>query len=283
MKLDPYEIYVYAGWATLGSAKFMGTLHVGFSRGKEVPWFEFDAPWLNSGDGIDLDPELRLLRDKIYPKQGLFGALADASPDRWGRRLMLRREARVAKAEGRSPKTLTEIDFLTGVDDFGRMGALRFKRSMAGHFLEVSDKGSCPPITDLRALQQASLALDGDDDSKVDAALLLLLRPGGSLGGARPKANVIDAKGALWIAKFPSQSDDYDVGGWEEVTAQLARAAGLQVSKSKAEKLGRYPHHTFLTERFDREGSERRLQYASAMTLLGKRDGESEDTHFQVY
>ena len=280
MRYEPHSIFVFADWSALGSPRLIGTLHVGYVRGKEVPWFEYSDAWLKSGLALEFDPELKPLRNKIYPAQGFFGAFADASPDRWGRKLMLRREARQSKSEGRAAKLLTQVDFLLGVDDFARMGALRFKNDLDGPFLDAGDQGACPPLTELRALQHASLMIDSDDERKVDAALKLLLRPGGSLGGARPKANVIDPSGALWIAKFPSDADDHDIGGWEELTAQLARGAGIDVSRSRAEKLGGHRHHTFLTVRFDREGPRRRLLYASAMTLLMKRDGESEDCSY---
>lgn len=280
MKNELKTIYVFASWPSLAVPTLVGLLNIGSTRGKESQWFEFDLDWLKSGHAIDLNPELKAIKGKIYPSFTTFGPLSDASPDRWGRRLMLRREARLARSEGRPVKTLMESDFLLGVDDTGRMGALRFKLEENGPFLEQSDKNSCPPITDLRTLQRASFLFDSDDESKVDEALKILLRPGASLGGARPKANVIDPSGALWIAKFPSLSDDHDVGGWEEVTAQLARAAGIGMSRTRAEKLGGHKNHTFLTERFDRTSDNGRHHYASAMSLLGKNDGESEECSY---
>ncbi|MCX6129426.1 MAG: HipA domain-containing protein, partial [Proteobacteria bacterium] len=166
-----------------------------------------------------------------------------------------------------------------GVDDSGRMGGLRFKKESDGPFLEDDSYSPAPPITDLRKLENAALSLEKDDATKIDEALAVLFRPGSSLGGARPKANVMDPSGALWIAKFPSERDDIDVGGWEELTASLARAAGLNVAESKAVKLGS-KHHTFLTKRFDRAENRTRHAYASAMTLLGKKDGDSDGSSY---
>ena len=192
---------------------------------------------------------------------------------------MIRREKVMARNEGRPERGLSEVDFLLGVDDSGRMGALRFKKQDDGPFLADDGDSPTPPITALRKLEHAALTLESDDAKKIDEALAVLFRPGSSLGGARPKANVIDPSGALWIAKFPSERDDIDVGGWEAVTASLARAAGLRIEESKALKLGSR-HHTFLTRRFDRGGKSTRYAYASAMTLLGKKDEESESSSY---
>jgi serine/threonine-protein kinase HipA len=258
----------------------MGVLSASYLKGKENFSFEFDKSWLLRHNNPRLDPDLPLVMGKSYPQgKSLFGIFSDAAPDRWGRRLMLRREKMIARKEGRPERTLLELDFLLGVDDSGRMGGLRFKKDPFGPFLEDDHKSPAPPIADLRKLENAALTLERDDEAKIDEALAILFRPGASLGGARPKANVVDPSGALWIAKFPSERDDIDVGGWEEVTASLARACGLNTAESKAVKLGS-KHHTFLTKRFDRGENKRRYAYASAMTLLGKKDGESEETSY---
>lgn len=183
------------------------------------------------------------------------------------------------RIEERPEKTLMELDFLLGVDDSGRMGALRFKETMEGPFLEDDQNSPVPPIASLRKLENAVLQLEQDNPDKVEAAIALLFKPGESLGDARPKANVKDPAGSLWIAKFPSESDELDVGAWEEVTATLARSAGINMPESKAVKLGS-KHHTFLTKRFDRTGSAFRHVYASAMSLLGKKDGESDEASY---
>lgn len=280
MTSETLPIYVFASWNTLKHPVLMGELHIGVTRGQEQFWFEYDKAWQKSALAVEVDPDLPLLSGKLYPTNSVFGVFADASPDRWGRRLMMRREARMAKTEGRQRRTLRESDYLLGVDDFGRLGALRFKTDFNQAFLQANGRETCPPLTELRALQQASLALEGDDESKIDEALRLLLRPGGSLGGARPKSNVIDTNGSLWIAKFPSINDEVDMGAWEEITATLARSVGIDMSKSRAEKLAGHKHHTFLTERFDRNRSGNRFLYASAMNLMNKKDGESNDSSY---
>ncbi|MBF0440678.1 MAG: type II toxin-antitoxin system HipA family toxin [Oligoflexales bacterium] len=278
MKVD---VLVYASWYPLEQPQLMGLLSAGYLKGKESFSFEFDTSWLKKKNIPRLDPDLPLVHGKSFPqsRRTLFGIFSDAAPDRWGRRLMSRREKVMARREERPERPLMELDFLLGVDDSGRMGALRFKRELSGPFLEDDRESPAPPITDLRKLEHASMLLEHGDSAKVEEALAILLRPGGSLGGARPKANVLDPSGSLWIAKFPSASDDIDVGGWEEVTASLARAAGISVSESKAVKLGS-KHHTFLTRRFDRWGSNIRYAYASALTLLGKRDGDSHESSY---
>ncbi len=272
------EVLVYAAWSP--QPALMGVLSASYLKGKENFSFEFDSKWLAQKNKPKLDPELPLVAGKSFARgSSLFGIFADAAPDRWGRRLMMKREKMLARKEGRPERTLLELDFLMGVDDAGRMGGLRFKREAEGPFLEDSRHSPTPPIADLRKLENAALALERDDAAEVEEALAVLFRPGGSLGGARPKANVLDPSGALWIAKFPSERDDIDVGAWEAVTASLARAAGLNVTESKAAKFGS-KHHTFLTKRFDRDENNTRMAYASALTLLGKKDGESESSSY---
>lgn len=277
MKVD---ILVYAGWSPLPEPRLMGILSASYLKGKENFSFEFDPLWLKLKHKPRLDPDLPLTAGRSFPRgKTLFGIFSDAAPDRWGRRLMIRREKVLARKEGRPERALLELDFLLGVDDSGRMGGLRFRKSTDGPFLEDGRSSPAPPISDLRKLENAALILERDDTAKVDEALALLFRPGSSLGGARPKANVIDSAGALWIAKFPSQSDDIDIGAWEELTASLARAVGLNISESRALKLSSR-HHTFLTKRFDRSHNYARHAYASAMTLLGKKDGESDSASY---
>jgi serine/threonine-protein kinase HipA len=275
------DVLVYASWNNLEATSPMGLLSATYLKGKESFSFEFDKDWLKHGHLPKLDPDLPLVRGKSFLQPGKpnFGIFSDAAPDRWGRRLMRRREKILASKEARPEKTLMELDFLLGVDDSGRMGALRLKTEASGAFLEDDRNTPIPPITLLRKLESASFQLEGDDGAKIEEALALLLRPGGSLGGARPKANVRDPSGSLWIAKFPSESDEIDVGGWEEVTATLARSAGIFMSESKAVKLSS-KHHTFLTKRFDRSGNNTRHLYSSAMTRLGKMDGESAETSY---
>ena len=275
------DIHVFASWPPLEQPLQIGILSADTLKGKEHFSFEYDALWLQRKKNPWLGPDIPLVRGKSYcsSNKAIFGIFSDAAPDRWGRMLMRRREKLAARRESRSERNLMELDFLLGVDDNGRMGGLRFKEKHDGPFVADNHHYPIPVISDLRKLESAALRLELDDSDKMDDALELLFRPGASLGGARPKANVRDPTGALWIAKFPSERDEVDIGAWEELTARLARAAGICMAESKAIKLGS-KHHTFLTKRFDRTGSTGRHAYASAMTLLGKRDGESDETSY---
>jgi serine/threonine-protein kinase HipA len=208
-----------------------------------------------------------------------FGLFTDSSPDRWGRVLMQRREALLARQEERRARALMESDYLMGVHDLHRMGAIRFKLEPDGPFLDNNDDMAAPPVTFLRTLEEASLQLereDAADDPQFSQWLNLLMSPGSSLGGARPKASIIDPDAQLWIAKFPSSNDNHDIGGWEQVVNTLGVRAGLNIAESAAYRYS-HRHHTFLSKRFDRLGPVRK-HFASAMTLLGKTDGAGTQT-----
>ncbi|MCD0490686.1 HipA domain-containing protein [Pedobacter sp. MC2016-14] len=271
------RIFVYADWQELLEPILVGSLMCNKLRGKEIFSFEYTSSWLQSDFGYNLDPDLQFFPGQQYVRDDKpnFGLFLDSSPDRWGRVLMRRREAIVARLENRKAETLYETDYLLGVYDENRMGALRFKTAEDGPFLSHEKKLAAPAWTKLRDLEYASLQLEkegyGDDDEELKW-LNMLMAPGSSLGGARPKASVTDLEGQLWIAKFPSTNDLYDVGAWEMVVHQLALEAGLNVPPAQLMKFsGR--HHTFLTKRFDRKSSEWRIHFASAMTLLGHKDG----------
>ncbi len=274
MKYNETTILVYADWEFLGEAQFLGFLTSQRVRGKEVFSFEYAETWLNNQNPIlYLDPHLGFYRGKQYlpEEKNNFGIFLDSSPDRWGRLLMRRREAWQAKEEGRDERPLFESDFLLGVLDGHRMGGLRFKLNQDGSFLNDHKKMATPPWTSLRELEQASLQLERHDamnDPEYYHWLSLLIDPGSSLGGARPKASVVDDQGHLWIAKFPSSSDDKNVGAWEMVLHQLAIACGIQVSEARLQKFSS-KHATFLSKRFDRTKDQRRIHFASALTLLG--------------
>lgn len=270
-------IYVYADWDGIEEPVFMGELYSELLRGKEIFSFEYERDWLNSTHAQLLDPELRLYKGLQYLKDDKtnFGLFLDSSPDRWGRVLMKRREAALARKEQRDQKTLFETDYLLGVYDEHRMGALRFKTDKAGPFLNDDQEMVTPPFTSIRELAAISLKVEDDefaDDPEILKWLALLIAPGSSLGGARPKASVVDQKGNLWIAKFPSKNDAGDTGGWELVAYYLALKAGLKMAESKAEKFNS-KNHTFLTKRFDRVKGGKRIHFASAMTMLGHTDG----------
>lgn len=268
-------IYVYYDGEQVASPMLMGTLVSTHLRGKEIFSFEFDQAWLSDKRFRSFDPDLQLFKGRQYVPQGKdnFGIFLDSTPDRWGRVLLERREAEIARIEGRPARTLFETDYLLGVFDGSRMGALRFTLSPNGDFLDNDAAMATPPWTSLRELEDASLRLEDSDETQQSKWLRMLVAPGSSLGGARPKANILDANGNLWIAKFPSRRDNRDVGAWEAVCTHIAREAGVIVSDFKLEQYGS-EHHTFLTRRFDRTIDNRRRQFTSAMTLLGYGDGE---------
>lgn len=271
------EIQVYAHWLGLKEPSLMGVLSVAPAKGKESFSFEYSDAWLKSGFSQMIDPDLQLYSGAYYPKDDKqnFGVFLDSCPDRWGRVLMQRREAAIAKQEGRPPKKLLESDFLLGVYDKHRMGALRFKLNEDGPFLNDNREMASPPWTSLRELEQASLKFEEDntDDPEYLKWIGMLIAPGSSLGGARPKASVVDTKNNLWIAKFPSKLDEKDVAAWEMVTHELAVKAGINIAEGKLQQFNNR-QHTFLTKRFDRTSKEERIHFASAMTLLGHKDGE---------
>lgn len=271
-------IEVWADWDLLGGPTFMGTLAATPSRGKEIFSFEYDSDWLAGSHAQRLDPALSLFGGPQYAPTGQdnFGLFLDSCPDRWGRVLMRRREAQLARTEARKERKLLESDYLLGVHDSHRMGALRFCTTKDGPFLDDNQYLASPPWTSLRELEQVCLQLereDAADDPNYAKWLRMLIAPGGSLGGARPKAGVVDDKGFLWIAKFPSRRDGDDVGAWEGVAHELARRAGVQTAATTNRKFGSQ-HHTFLAQRFDRTNAGGRLHFASAMTLLQRNDGD---------
>ncbi len=272
---DIEKVYVYENWKREKPDK-IGVIYVDGMKGKEIISFEFDEEWLNGlNDGFVFDPDISYFRGRQYTPldKPMFGVFADSCPDRWGRLLMKRREAILAKKEERKPRRLTDVDFLLGVYDETRMGALRFALTENGPFLSNDKDLATPPWTTLRKLETASLAFEKNDDGMEEKWLKQLLAPGSSLGGARPKASVEAPDGSLWIAKFPSKNDDVNVGAWEMVVHDLAVLCGLDVPEAKLENFSK-AGSTFLVKRFDREG-QRRIQFASAMTLLGKNDGAS--------
>lgn len=271
-------IEVWADWALLGGPTLMGTLFATPSRGKEIFSFEYDSDWLAGPHAQSLDPALGLFGGPQYAptSQDNFGVFLDSCPDRWGRVLMRRREAQLARADERKQRKLLESDYLLGVHDRHRMGALRFRITKDGPFLDDNQYLTSPPWTSLRELEHISLQLereDAADDPNYAEWLRMLIAPGGSLGGARPKASVVDDEGCLWIAKFPSRRDGDDVGAWEGVAHELATHAGVETTTAQTRKFGS-EHHTFLAQRFDRTNDGGRLHFASAMTLLQRSDGD---------
>lgn len=280
------DIAVYADWEGLPEPTQLGWLHARESTHGEVFDFEYLTTVLGNPifTNLQLDPRLQFLEGSQYPtnSQQIFGVFSDASPDRWGRMLMHRRLER-GQRDGTIDKSiqLHESDFLLGVHDEFRVGALRFKLNNKGNFLDDHNEMAAPPFVRLRELQQASLALEKDENNSAAGAnewLRMLIAPGGSLGGARPKASVVDPNGHLWIAKFPSTKDDRDMGAWELLVQTLARVAKLSVPETQVKKFGKSAHNTFLVRRFDRTNAGKRLHFASAMTLTGHQDGDDAST-----
>jgi serine/threonine-protein kinase HipA len=278
------EVYVYADWEEFDQPMLVGTLRSAVIKKKEHFSFSYDTAWLQSSFAQSIDPDLQLYSGEQHSADAKnFRTFLDSCPDRWGRLLMKRREAIKAKQEDRRPNTLNEIDYLLGVHDLYRLGALRFKRNPDGDFLDDDNQLAAPPMSSLRELEHAAQHTENDNDIEDPVYLKwlsMLISPGSSLGGARPKSNVIDSDKHLWIAKFPSRYDDYDIAAWEFVTYRLAIAAGINMANSRIDKLNSH-HHTFLTKRFDRTSSSR-LLFSSAMTQLGYYDGDYDASYLEL-
>ena len=274
MAVNQKTIFVYDDFST-EQPVLMGSLYVNVIKGGESYSFEYDKDWLRKTClTLTLDPELMPYSGRQYPTgKNIFGLFADASPDRWGRVLMNKRERILAEKEGRKPSKLYDSDYLLGVYDETRMGGIRFKANQEGPFLSDDKETAAPPWATLRTLEEASRNFENDETGLTEKWLNQLIKPGSSLGGARPKATVVDTKDQLWIAKFPSKNDENDTGAWEMVAHDLAALCGLNVPEAKLEKFSPLGS-TFLIKRFDRMGS-KRVHFASAMTLLGKTDGAS--------
>lgn len=278
-------ISVYADWDGLAEPKRIGFLHSRRTRARELFEFQYDSVALADPDigRLQLDPAIQLFDGAQYPNppQDKYGVFGDSSPDRWGR-LLMRRRLEWDIRDGIQPKgtRLYESDYLLGVHDLYRVGALRYKLEDEGEFLDNQGGVAAPPFTEIRALERASRALEEDPDNEDLQGqdwLRMLIAPGGSLGGARPKASVMNDQGHLYIAKFPSTRDDYDVGGWEMVVNALAVGCGLNVAVAEARKFAS-DYHCFMVRRFDRTEKGRRLHFASAMTMTGHVDGDDAST-----
>ncbi len=260
------ELDVYMDWQ--GHTVPVGRLWARSKGARETSTFEYAATWRGQEGAFALDPALPLTAGQFH-SEGLFNAFTDPAPDRWGRSLLLRRERQLAKAEGRMPRTLLDLDFLTFVEDANRLGALRFTEAGAQAYLATTDR-PIPPLVNLPKLLSAATKVVNDKESEDD--LRLLLAPGASLGGARPKAAVLGAAGQLMIAKFPSPTDDWPVPRWEAVAMELARAAGIDVPPASLKIVQKRP--VFIMTRFDRDSAGRRLPFISALTALGASDGD---------
>jgi serine/threonine-protein kinase HipA len=273
------EIWVYADWDVFDSPLLIGKLYFTSLRGKAVYSFEYDSEWIKTG--ISIDPELPLFTGLHYASSNdNFGIFKDSSPDRWGQLLMKRREVLLSVINNTKPRSIFGIDFLMGVHDSHRMGGMRFKENRDGDFMSNDQSLATPPWTSLRELEYAVNQYEKNADELDETSLKWinqLIAPGSSLGGARPKADVIDSNGNQWIAKFPSRNDDSDVGLWEMVVHELAVQAKIIVTNAVVRKLAS-TYHTFLSQRFDRTSDGKRIHYASAMTLLQRKDGDDAES-----
>ena len=276
------KLYVYADFDWLKEVELIGELGYESLRGADSYSFTFNNEWLRQHSDLFLSDDLNNYPGQQYTQPGkdIFGCFSDALPDRWGRTLLLRREQIVAAEEQRPVRRLSSFDFLTGIDDFSRMGGFRFKEDLDGEFINVSESLKIPPLTDIRELIAASAEIEKCEENNMlpdRKWIAQLVQPGTSLGGARPKANVVDADKTLYVAKFPSRKDDYDVGLWEHFGHLLATKTGINAAKTKMLATGE-KYHTLLSQRFDRTQEGKRIHLASAMTLLGLSDGDNATT-----
>jgi serine/threonine-protein kinase HipA len=274
-------IGVYADWEGIDGPRRLGWLHAKKTRMTEK--FEYESDPLALQDralnAVRIDPGIGPYAGAQFPVEGrnMFGVFSDSCPDRWGRLLMKRRLERDIRDGLYDANTrLGESDYLLGVHDLFRAGALRYRLNDTGSFLDDQDTIAAPPFVELHTLERASRELENDPDNRAPEGrqwLRMLIAPGGSLGGARPKASVADHDNHLWIAKFPSTRDTYDVGGWELVVNALAKACGLKVASAIGKRYAS-EFHCFMVKRFDRTAAGGRLHFASAMTLTGRVDGD---------
>lgn len=275
-------IYVYADFDWLTTPMLVGELGYESLRGSDSYAFKFDDNWLRQYGSLFLSADINNYPGQQYTQPGreIFGCFSDALPDRWGRLLLNRREQIMATEEQRPVRKLSSFDYLMGIDDFSRMGGFRFKTDQNGEFINCDSLLRIPPLTDLRSLVAASMEIEKSEEQNhlpEKKWIQQLVHPGSSLGGARPKAGVRDLEGCLYIAKFPSRNDDYDVSLWEHLSHLLAKKAGV-ISAETSIIPTSDKHHALLSKRFDRTADGRRIHLASAMTLLGLTDGSDAQT-----
>ena len=271
------ELFIYADFDWLDKPILVGELGYESLRGSDSYSFKYDNSWLRQYGSLFLSADINNYPGWQYtqPERDIFGCFSDALPDRWGRLLLNRREQIIAAEEKRPVHKLSSFDYLMGIEDISRMGGFRFKASQDGEFINCENSLRIPPLTDIRTLVAASMEIEKSEELNrlpEKKWLQQLVHPGTSLGGARPKAVVVNDEGRLCVAKFPSRNDDYDVGLWEHHSHLLAKEAGVIAAQTSVVDTGR-KYHTFLSKRFDRSADGRRKHFASAMTLLGLTDG----------
>ncbi len=281
MTTPSQNLFVYLDCDWTEGPVLLGTLFYEDLHGTPKYDFEFNRTWLINHPNVSFSESLApvIARQTLLDGKGNFGFLSDVLPDFWGKLLLTRNEELEATKRKRKPQPLSALDQIERIDDFTRIGALRFKNSPDGAFLNEESTLAVPPLTSLRELAHAAKEIEKSElknSLPKEKWLRQLLEPGSSLGGARPKATVTDTDGNLWIAKFPSVNDTHDFGGWEAFTYRMARAAGIEVSESKLLEHDA-KHHIFLVKRFDRK-EKKRIHFASSMTLLGLKDGDGATT-----
>ncbi|MBI9081436.1 MAG: HipA domain-containing protein [Pseudodesulfovibrio sp.] len=264
------ELFVYVDLQ--GETHLVGTLWIHANNAGESASFEYASEWRSSPTKFSLEPALEVGEGSFHTDAGksLFGSIGDSAPDRWGRVLMERRESNAAKAEKRNPRLLHDSDYLLMVNDYSRQGALRFAKTIGGPFLATATDASIPPLIDLRRLLSASERIQARQELEQD--IKDLVDPGASLGGARPKASVVDTNGDLLIAKFPSRNDDWDVELWEYLSFSMAARAGIPTPGTRLEKID--DKSVLILNRFDRRDKGIRIPFLSAMSMLGYSDGD---------
>ncbi len=275
-------LYVYAEFDWLAAPTLVGELGYESLRGSDSYAFKFDNNWLRRYGSLFLSADINNYPGQQYTQPGrdIFGCFSDALPDRWGRLLLNRLEQILASEERRPIRRLSSFDYLIGIDDFSRMGGFRFKTALEGEFINCDSHLRIPPLTDLRSLIAASMEIEkSEEQNRLPEMKWIqqLVHPGSSLGGARPKAGVRDTDGFLYVAKFPSRNDDYDVSLWEHLSHLLAKKAGVNAAETSVISTGD-KYHALLSKRFDRTADGRRIHFASAMTLLGLTDGSDAQT-----
>ena len=275
-------LYVYADFDWLNTPMLVGELGYESLRGSDNYAFKFDDEWLRHYGNLFLSADINNYPGLQYTQPGrdIFSCFSDALPDRWGRLLLNRREQILATEEKRPVRRLSSFDYLIGIDDFSRMGGFRFKTDPDGEFINCDSHLRIPPLTDLRSLVAASMEIEKSEEQNrlpEKKWIQQLVHPGSSLGGARPKAGVRDAEGCLYVAKFPSRNDDYDVSLWEHLSHLLAKKAGVIAAETSVIPTGG-KYHALLSKRFDRTADGRRIHFASAMTLLGLSEGSNAQT-----
>ena len=277
------RLFVFADFDWLEIPELIGELTFDSVRGNETYGFSFAKDWLSRHGDIFLSEDLQNFTGIQYtrPGQDIFSCFSDALPDRWGRTLLNRREQITAQEEKRPVKHLSSFDYLIGIDDFSRMGGFRFSETPDGKFINCDPDLKVPPLANVRELMQAAQEIEASEERHIlpeKKWINQLINPGTSLGGARPKASIIDEDGSLTIAKFPSRKDLYDMAKWEHFAHVMAKKAGIHVSKTRT--IPGTEYNILLSKRFDRTPQGKRIHFASSLTLLGLTDGDNASTGY---